>query len=271
MFGPADWNSPAARNLFNSLLDENLTRAWAHALPHRLKLGPATAIWYSELGGLNKFVHIWPYKALGHAHEKPRDRRLAAFGRSEEGGPAGLSPGDAGKQDRHAGRFLADSIGKGKQSVDAVLHPAKSAAGELAIIAWALYVLLAAIFYHPDYPASVWPIAGGGILACLAVAANFGRWRLVVILASCIYLLFYAVRVGRMVALTSGFEISSVTTALYFYYLSSWQVTVAMLQERGLTGSLMHAYIEYVMPLLSVVLIILAWRSGRRAAAEPAR
>jgi hypothetical protein len=44
-----------------------------------------------------------------------------------------------------------------------------------------------------------------------------------------------------------------------------------MLQERGLTGSLMHGYIEYVMPLLSVVLIILAWRSGRRAAAEPAR
>ena len=34
------------------------------ALPHRLKLGPATAIWYSELGGLNKFVHIWPYKSL---------------------------------------------------------------------------------------------------------------------------------------------------------------------------------------------------------------
>ena len=95
-------------------------------------------------------------------------------------------------------RFLADSIGKGKQSVDAVLQPAKSAAGALVINAWALYVLLAAIFYHPDYPASVWPIAGGGILACLAVAANFGRWRLVVILASCIYLLFYSVRVGRM-------------------------------------------------------------------------
>jgi len=48
-------------------------------------------------------------------------------------------------------------------------------------------------------------------------------------------------------------------------------VTIAMLQERGLTGSLMHAYIEYVMPLLSVVLIILAWRSGRRAAAEHTR
>ena len=42
----------------------NLTRAWAHAIPNRLKHGPVTAIWYSELGGLNKFVHIWPYKTL---------------------------------------------------------------------------------------------------------------------------------------------------------------------------------------------------------------
>jgi len=42
----------------------NLTRAWAHALPNRLKFGSPTAIWYSELGGLNQFVHIWPYKTL---------------------------------------------------------------------------------------------------------------------------------------------------------------------------------------------------------------
>jgi NIPSNAP len=42
----------------------NLTKAWAHALPYRLKFGPVTALWYSELGGLNKFIHIWPYKTL---------------------------------------------------------------------------------------------------------------------------------------------------------------------------------------------------------------
>jgi len=42
----------------------NLTGAWAHALPSRLKHGPVTAIWYSELGGLNKFIHVWPYKTL---------------------------------------------------------------------------------------------------------------------------------------------------------------------------------------------------------------
>ena len=72
---------------------ENLTRAWAHALPYRLKFGPATAIWYSELGGLNKFVHIWPYKTL--------DERWATRNKTRETGDwppsaaakkAGLSP-----------------------------------------------------------------------------------------------------------------------------------------------------------------------------------
>jgi hypothetical protein len=142
--------------------------------------------------------------------------------------------------------------------VDGAGHPAKSAAGALALAAWVLYVLLAAIFYYPDYPASVWPIAGSGILACLAVALSYGYWRLVVILASCVYLLFYAVRIARMVALTSGFEISSLLSTLCFYYLSSWQVTIGLLQERGLAASLMHGYIEYAMPVLSLVLIVVA-------------
>src|SRR5262245_26478242 len=34
----------------------NLTRAWSRALPDRLKISQATAILYSELGGLNQFV-----------------------------------------------------------------------------------------------------------------------------------------------------------------------------------------------------------------------
>jgi hypothetical protein len=42
----------------------NLTKAWELAIPNRLKHGPATAILYSELGGLNQFMHIWPYKTL---------------------------------------------------------------------------------------------------------------------------------------------------------------------------------------------------------------
>ena len=39
-------------------------KAWAGALPARAKLSPVIATWFSELGGLNKFVHIWPYKSL---------------------------------------------------------------------------------------------------------------------------------------------------------------------------------------------------------------
>lgn len=41
-----------------------IVAVWEKALPERLKLGPVCAAWYSELGGLNKFVHIWPYPSL---------------------------------------------------------------------------------------------------------------------------------------------------------------------------------------------------------------
>ena len=46
-----------------------LQAAWEAALPDRLKYGPVTAIWRSELGGLNKFLHIWPYKTLDERWE----------------------------------------------------------------------------------------------------------------------------------------------------------------------------------------------------------
>jgi hypothetical protein len=37
---------------------------WTKALPNRLKLSPLVQLWYSELGGLNTFVHIWAYSSL---------------------------------------------------------------------------------------------------------------------------------------------------------------------------------------------------------------
>ncbi|HKA38494.1 MAG TPA: hypothetical protein VKD25_01885 [Burkholderiales bacterium] len=150
-------------------------------------------------------------------------------------------------------------------------HAAKTPAGALSLAAFALYALLAALFYYPDYPASVWPIAGAGILACLAVAFNSAYWRLAVILASCVYLGFYVTRVMRMVVLTSGFEISSLPSALGLYFKSLWGVTTVMVYEKGVAASLMHGYIEYVMPVLSLVLIVLAWMSRRRAVAESTR
>jgi len=37
---------------------------WSNAIEAREKFSPLAACWTSELGGLNKFVHIWVYKDL---------------------------------------------------------------------------------------------------------------------------------------------------------------------------------------------------------------
>ena len=39
-------------------------KAWEKPLVARTKLSPVIGLWYSELGALNKFIHIWPYKTL---------------------------------------------------------------------------------------------------------------------------------------------------------------------------------------------------------------
>jgi len=41
-----------------------VVKRWAEAVPEREKLSPLAACWHSEIGGLNKFVHVWPYKDL---------------------------------------------------------------------------------------------------------------------------------------------------------------------------------------------------------------
>ena len=41
-----------------------LTKAWENAIEERVKVSPVVAIWISEIGGLNKFCHIWPYRSL---------------------------------------------------------------------------------------------------------------------------------------------------------------------------------------------------------------
>jgi hypothetical protein len=35
---------------------------WAGKIHERVKLSPLIGAWYSEFGGLNKWVHIWAYK-----------------------------------------------------------------------------------------------------------------------------------------------------------------------------------------------------------------
>ena len=39
-------------------------KRWAAAIPHREEYSPLAAGMYSELGGLNKWMHVWPYKDL---------------------------------------------------------------------------------------------------------------------------------------------------------------------------------------------------------------
>ncbi len=46
-----------------------LSKLWEVSLEERLKLSPLLFAGFSEHGGLNKFVHIWPYKSVGHRTE----------------------------------------------------------------------------------------------------------------------------------------------------------------------------------------------------------
>jgi hypothetical protein len=66
----------------------NIEKAWQHALPGRLKFGPLAAVWYSELGGINKFMHIWPYPSL--------DARADIRKRAQEAGAGPPSAQKAG-------------------------------------------------------------------------------------------------------------------------------------------------------------------------------
>jgi len=47
---------------------------WSKAIEAREKFSPLAACWTSELGGLNKFVHIWVYKDL---NERTRVREAS--------------------------------------------------------------------------------------------------------------------------------------------------------------------------------------------------
>ena len=40
--------------------------AWGAQIEERKKLSPLVAAWYSEIGPLNKWVHIWAYKDANH-------------------------------------------------------------------------------------------------------------------------------------------------------------------------------------------------------------
>ena len=48
--------------------------AWADGIAERKKLSPLAGCWYSEIGDLNRFVHLWAYRSFD---ERARVRREA--------------------------------------------------------------------------------------------------------------------------------------------------------------------------------------------------
>ena len=86
----------------NGTMPEVLKR-WSEAIPHRLKYSPLAACWYTELGNLNKWVHVWAYKdvaerdrvraeARNDPHWPPSTREFAVKQENKLLIPAAFSP-----------------------------------------------------------------------------------------------------------------------------------------------------------------------------------
>lgn len=140
-------------------------------------------------------------------------------------------------------------------------HPLTTGPGLFAFILWLAYALYVAVYY-PDVLTSALVGSLFGLLACLAVLFNFGYWRAAVMLASTVYLSLYVIRIVRMTAIPGDLSFLS---ALSFYYKVSWRVTLGAFEERGWAGGIVHAFLEYAMPALVVVaLVIVILLSSRR-------
>jgi hypothetical protein len=55
----------------------SILKVWEKAVPARVKFSPLVGVWYSELGGLNRFTHIWSYPSLD-ARNETREKASAA-------------------------------------------------------------------------------------------------------------------------------------------------------------------------------------------------
>ena len=62
--------------------------AWGARIAEREKLSPLAGCWYSELGGLNRFVHLWAYKSL----EERGSVRAEAQAKGIWPPPSGVAP-----------------------------------------------------------------------------------------------------------------------------------------------------------------------------------
>jgi len=53
---------------------------WAEAMPERLELSPVAACMWSEIGGLNRWMHIWPYADMEErAHIRKQASKLKTW------------------------------------------------------------------------------------------------------------------------------------------------------------------------------------------------
>ena len=136
-----------------------------------------------------------------------------------------------------------------------------TAAGIAAFAVWAVYLLLA-LASIPDVPYRMMINSFFGLLACVAVVVNFRYWRLAVLLACCVYLVVYVVQIARMTSMMAGSDMP-LLSALSLYYTASWAVATGVFIERGAASGLANGFLEYAMPLLVVVLIILTQMSRR--------
>jgi hypothetical protein len=139
-------------------------------------------------------------------------------------------------------------------------HPLANVPGLFALALWSVYSLYVAIYY-PDVLTSMLIAGIFGLAACLAVVFNFTYWRSTVLLASTVYLLLYVIRIVRMTAIAKDLSFLS---ALSFYYSVSWRVATGAFEEKGLVGGLIHAFLEYLMPVLVIALISVILISSRR-------
>ena len=60
--------------------------AWAELIEERRKYSPCLGCWYTDVGDLNKFVHIWSYESLDHRMSVRKEVSKLGFWPPKEGG-----------------------------------------------------------------------------------------------------------------------------------------------------------------------------------------
>lgn len=114
IFLPAPFMRPMGRQQLGSIYEMRIytylpgtmpevLKRWEEALPYREKYSPLAACWYSDLGELNTFIHVWPYadlaqraqireKSLKDPHWPPKTREFLVRQENKLLIPAAFSP-----------------------------------------------------------------------------------------------------------------------------------------------------------------------------------